>query len=68
MRPYVEQKSDLRDVWGIFIIVPEFRAASKISDLLTSGDPDIKLICINCMLVNKGVHKEQNEWSLVKLF
>jgi len=68
MRPYVEQKSDLRDVWGIFIIVPEFRAASKISDLLISGDPHIKLICINCISVNKGVHKEQNEWSFVKLF
>ena len=48
--------------------VPKFRAASKISDLLTSGDPDIKLICIYCMSVNKGVHKEQNKWSFVKLF
>ena len=54
---------------GAFLLsVPKFRAASKISDLLTSGDPDIKLICINCMSVNKGVHKEQNEWSFVKLF
>jgi len=34
---------------GAFLLsVPKFRETSKISDLLTSGDPDIKLICINC--------------------
>jgi len=54
---------------GAFILsVPKFRETSKISDLLTSGDPDIKLICINCISMNKVFHKEQNEWSFVKLF
>jgi len=54
---------------GAFLLpVPKFRETSKIPDLLTSGDPDIKLICINCISMNKGVHKEQNEWSFVKLF
>jgi len=38
---------------------------SKISDLLNSGDPDIKLICINCIFMNKGFHREQSEWSYV---
>ena len=54
---------------GAFLLsVPKFRETSKIPDLLTSGDPDIKVICINCISMNKGVHKEQNEWSFVKLF
>ena len=55
---------------GAFLLsVPKFRETSKISYLLTSGERDIKLICLlNCISVNKGVHKEQNEWSFVKLF
>ena len=67
MRPYVGQKSDLIYVMsGAFLLsVLKFRETSKISDLLTSGDPDIKLICINCISVNKGVIRNKTSGHLL---
>ena len=50
-------------LWSVL----RFGATSKNYDLLTSSDPDINLICIKCILLNKGVHKQENEWSFVKL-